>query len=183
MRYFRNPDVKNLCLLLGLVTLGATIAGFLAGVGTGCLVLLVCLLFCGICLGHTLWRHRQMERLADYLRRITAGEHALDVRDNGEGELSILKSEIYKVTVMLGEYNDQLQAEKLQLADSLADISHQLKTPLTSMLMMTDLLSGEDLPADKREEFTRHIRIQLERIQWLVSSLLKCPGWTRGSSK
>ena len=173
MRYFRNPDVKNLCLLLGLVTLGATIAGFLAGVGTGCLVLLVCLLFCGICLGHTLWRHRQMERLADYLRRITAGEHALDVRDNGEGELSILKSEIYKVTVMLGEYNDQLQAEKLQLADSLADISHQLKTPLTSMLMMTDLLSGEDLPADKREEFTRHIRIQLERIQWLVSSLLK----------
>ena len=113
MRYFRNPDVKNLCLLLGLVTLGATIAGFLAGVGTGCLVLLVCLLFCGICLGHTLWRHRQMERLADYLRRITAGEHALDVRDNGEGELSILKSEIYKVTVMLGEYNDQLQAEKL----------------------------------------------------------------------
>ena len=48
MRYFRNPDVKNLCLLLGLVTLGATIAGFLAGVGTGCLVLLVCLLFCGI---------------------------------------------------------------------------------------------------------------------------------------
>ena len=41
------------------------------------------------------------------------------------------------------------------------------------MLMMTDLLSGEDLPADKREEFTRHIRIQLERIQWLVSSLLK----------
>lgn len=87
-----------------------------------------------------------MERLADYLRRITAGEHALDVRDNGEGELSILKSEIYKVTVMLGEYNDQLQAEKLQLADSLADISHQLKTPLTSMLMMTDLLSGEDLP-------------------------------------
>ena len=115
MRYFRNPDVKNLCLLLGLVTLGATIAGFLAGVGTGCLVLLVCLLFCGICLGHTLWRHRQMERLADYLRRITAGEHALDVRDNGEGELSILKSEIYKVTVMLGEYNDQLQAEKLRL--------------------------------------------------------------------
>ena len=72
MRYFRNPDVKNLCLLLGLVTLGATIAGFLAGVGTGYLVLLVCLLFCGICLGHTLWRHRQMERLADYLRRITA---------------------------------------------------------------------------------------------------------------
>ena len=74
---------------------------------------------------------------------------------------------------MLGEYNDQLQAEKLQLADSLADISHQLETPLTSMLMMTDLLSGEDLPADKREDFTRHIRIQLERIQWLVSSLLK----------
>lgn len=173
MRYFRNPDVQSLCAMLAAATLLLTAAGFGAGAVTGWFVLAACLLLDILCLAHTLWRHRQLDKLVEYLRRITAGEYALDVRDHSEGELSLLKSEIYKVTVLLSEANDQLQKEKLQLADSMADISHQLKTPLTSMLMMTDLLRDETLPAEKREEFTRHIRIQLERIQWLVSSLLK----------
>ncbi len=100
-------------------------------------------------------------------------EYSLDVRDNEEGELSILKSELYKMTVMLSENAGLLQREKTELADSLADISHQLKTPLTSMMVMADLLQDAQLPAAKREEFTERIRAQLERIQWLVSSLLK----------
>ncbi len=173
MRYFTSPAMHSLCALLGGTTLLLAAAGFGAGMTTGWFVLGAAVLLDLVCIGHTLWRHRQIDALADYLRRITAGEYALDVRDHCEGELSLLKSELYKVTVLLSEANEKLQAEKLQLAESIADISHQLKTPLTSMLMMTDLLGEEDLPADKREEFTRHIRIQLERIQWLVSSLLK----------
>ena len=55
----------------------------------------------------------------------------------------------------------------------MADISHQLKTPLTSMLMMADLLQDSELPEEKRREFTGRLRAQLERIEWLVSSLLK----------
>lgn len=173
MRYLRCADVKRLLLLLAALTAVCTTAGLAAGAAAGWAVLAVCLLFSGVCLGNTLWRHRQMARLADYLRRITAGEYSLDIRDHTEGELSLLKSEIYKVTMMLSEYNERLQREKRQLADSMADISHQLKTPLTSMLVMTDLLSQEGLPAEKREEFTRHIRRQLERLEWLVSALLK----------
>ncbi|HIW73010.1 MAG TPA: HAMP domain-containing histidine kinase [Firmicutes bacterium] len=119
------------------------------------------------------WKYRQIGRLADYLTRINAGEYDLDVRDNAEGELSILKNEIYKTTTRLAEYNETLRREKVRLADAMSDISHQLKTPLTSMMVMADLLRDDSLPAGKREEFTARLLAQLERIQWLVSSLLK----------
>ena len=61
----------------------------------------------------------------------------------------------------------------MKLTNAISDISHQLKTPLTSMLVMVDLVSDRNLDESKREEFTRNIRVQLERIEWLVSSLLK----------
>ena len=74
---------------------------------------------------------------------------------------------------MLSEQKNLLQQDKIQLTDAISDISHQLKTPLTSMMVMTDLLSDASLPETIRVEFTHNIRIQLERIEWLVSSLLK----------
>lgn len=124
-------------------------------------------------LGFTIKRYRQISQLSIYLNRIASGEYGLDLRDNVEGELSALKNDIYKVTVMLAHQADLLQKDKLYLADTLADISHQLKTPLTSMMVMTDLLEQPDLPAEKRREFTGHIRSQLQRMEWLISSLLK----------
>ncbi|GGF98871.1 hypothetical protein GCM10010913_20780 [Paenibacillus aceti] len=114
-----------------------------------------------------------MEKLSGYLRNIASGNYTLDVRDNEEGELSILKNEIYKVTLRLSEQSTLLQQDKLRLTDAISDISHQLKTPLTSMLVMVDLLSHPELPDAKRTEFTNNIRIQLERIEWLITSLLK----------
>ena len=74
---------------------------------------------------------------------------------------------------MLSEQGSLLQQDKIKLTNAISDISHQLKTPLTSMMVMADLLSDANLPAAKRAEFTQNIRIQLERIDWLVSSLLK----------
>ncbi|MRX74268.1 sensor histidine kinase [Bacillus lacus] len=118
-------------------------------------------------------RYKKLEKLADYLRIISSGEYSLDVRDNEEGELSILKNEIYKVTLRLSEQGLQLQRDKSKLTDAISDISHQLKTPLTSMMMMSDLLQNMDLEREKRSEFTRNITVQLERMDWLVSSLLK----------
>lgn len=121
----------------------------------------------------TRWRYTEIENLSSYLRQISNGNYKLDVRDNQEGELSILKNDIYKVTLMLSEHSALLQHDKVQLTNAISDISHQLKTPLTSMTVMADLLSEPELPPEKRTEFTRNIRIQLERIGWLVSSLLK----------
>ncbi|NMF06680.1 sensor histidine kinase [Clostridium beijerinckii] len=115
----------------------------------------------------------ELEKLSGYLRRICNGEYSLDIRDNEEGELSILKNEIYKVTLMLSKQGELLKKEKIQLADAISDISHQLKTPLTSMRVMSDLLSDNDLEAEKRIEFTNNIEMQLDRMQWLLTSLLK----------
>ena len=97
----------------------------------------------------------------------------MDIRDNEEGELSILKNEIYKVTLMLSKQGEFLKRDKERLADAISDISHQLKTPLTSMMVMIDLLGEENLEIEKRMEFTKNIEIQLERMEWLLTSLLK----------
>jgi len=90
-----------------------------------------------------------------------------------EGELSILKNELYKLSLTLNSQAELLLRDKTYLADSLSDISHQLKTPLTSMLMMVDFLEEDSLPEDKRKEFLRNISIGLERLEWLVQALLK----------
>ncbi|GIO22767.1 sensor histidine kinase KdpD [Oceanobacillus sp. J11TS1] len=119
------------------------------------------------------WRYQKMIQLSGYLRKIMAGDTSLDVRDNTEGDLSILKNEIYKMTRMLSEQQEGLQKDKEKLTDAISDISHQIKTPLTSMTVMADLLSDPNLEAEKRREFTLHISKQLERMEWLVSSLLK----------
>jgi signal transduction histidine kinase len=121
----------------------------------------------------TLTRYKRISELSDYLTRIHNGDYHLDVRDYQEGELSILKSEIYKVTLRLVEQNELLLNDKRYLADALSDIAHQLKTPLTSMSVMADLLSSGSLPEEKKIEFTHNIDRQVERMRWLVTSLLK----------
>lgn len=111
--------------------------------------------------------------ISEYINRLLNKDYALDIIDNDEGTLSSLKNDIYKVTVMMKEQNEMLKQDKMLLANNLADISHQLKTPLTSMLLMSDLLDSDELTKDERKEFLRVIKSQLKRIEWLVSSLLK----------
>lgn len=118
-------------------------------------------------------RYRDIKALSDYLAGIYNGSPTLDIRDNKEGELSILKNDIYKVTKTLAEQSELLKKDKQYLADTLSDISHQLKTPLTSMYVMADVLSMPDIPEQKREECLGNILNQLKRIEWLVTSLLK----------
>lgn len=118
-------------------------------------------------------RYKKIKELSNYLAAVYSGQSAMDIRDNTEGELSILKSDIYKMTLMLSEQSELLKRDKQYLSDTLYNISHQLKTPLTSMFVMTDLLSDPNLPRDQHEVFLGNILNQLKRIEWLVSSLLK----------
>jgi len=173
MSIFRNKEIKHHLLIQAALSVTGTAAlcfvcplAALIGAVTAALMLICMIIFYN-------WRYRQLAALADYLKNVNSGNYALDMRDNDEGELSILKNEIYKVTVTLRQQNESLKEEQKQLANALSDISHQLKTPLTSLFMMTDLLCEASLPDEKRSEFTIKIRSQLDRIQWLVSSLLK----------
>ncbi|EPY03821.1 integral membrane sensor signal transduction histidine kinase [Paenibacillus alvei TS-15] len=169
----RNREIQILLAVMGTISAAAIVTAAFILPAALALVVILSLLLIGSCLAFTRWRYRELEKLSVYLREISSGNDSLDVRDNQEGELSILKNDIYKVTLMLSEQRSLLQRDKMQLTDAISDISHQLKTPLTSMTVMADLLSSADLPPVKRMEFTHNIRIQLERIDWLVSSLLK----------
>ncbi|MDF2649842.1 MAG: histidine kinase [Paenibacillus sp.] len=169
----RNPEIKiMLVVMCSISLLGMVIASFYS-IFAVVMVFILSASLIGSSFLFTRRRYRDIEMLSGYLRQISGGDYSLDVRDNQEGELSILKNDIYKVTLMLSEQSSILQHDKIQLIDAISDISHQLKTPLTSMMVMADLLSDVELPIGKRKEFTHNITIQLERIDWLVSSLLK----------
>jgi signal transduction histidine kinase len=136
------------------------------------LVGLVCTGFVLLLMSYQRAVSTQVAGLSTYLRQIEAGDYALDVRDNGEGSFSLLKNDLYKVTVRLREQAELLQKDKTALSNLIADISHQVKTPLTSMGVLTDLLA-EDPPEEDRRAFVERLRAQLGRIQWLVAALLK----------
>ncbi|UOQ49083.1 HAMP domain-containing histidine kinase [Gracilibacillus caseinilyticus] len=170
----RNREIQRFVLTQTIICLSSTVLmAIFVSLQAALFLLIVTALVFIVSLYFTKERYREIEKLSSYLRKISSGDYKLDIRDNHEGELSILKNDIYKVTLMLSEQSSYLQQEKIRLTDAISDISHQLKTPLTSMMVMADLLSDPNLNEAKREEFTRNIRVQLERIEWLVSSLLK----------
>ena len=118
-------------------------------------------------------RNKEILKLTNYLKKINEGIYDLEILDNTEGELSILKNEIYKTTICLKESVENLKREKLIIKENLANISHQLKTPLTSIMIMLDTLLEEDVPINKQKEFLRDSRDQIENINFLIIVLLK----------
>ena len=114
-------------------------------------------------------RYRDIGKLNDYLVRVLEDNEDNEILDQEEGELSILKTNIYKTTSTLKYQKELISDDKKNLAAAIADISHQLKTPLTSMMVMNDLLVDEH----KRCEFLQTQSSQLNRMNWLIQTLLK----------
>lgn len=115
-------------------------------------------------------KKNEVTQLSSNIRKIIDGQK-VDIRDNKEGVWCILKNDIHTLASLKSEQTDALVRERDLLADTLADISHQLKTPLTSMTLMMDLL--EYAPPEKKAEFMSTIRSELTHMEWLVSALLK----------
>jgi signal transduction histidine kinase len=128
-------------------------------------------------------QYRKIRKIDQYLYKVLNNNYSLDIREYEEGDISNLKNDIYKVTVRLKNMNENSLEEKKYLENILSDISHQIKTPLTSMYVINDLLMKDDMDNKIRKDFLNKNRFQLERIEWLVTSLLKMSRLDSGSVK
>ena len=139
-----------------------------------CAVVLV--LFSGVLFGAyeaALAQRRQTaKRLCDDIDLILRGEDRIDFDEYREGELSVLAAEIHKMTVRLREQNAALRKEKQFAKEAMEDISHQLRTPLTSVMMILGLMGGPDLAETERMEYLRELYELLSRMKWLIETML-----------
>ncbi len=116
----------------------------------------------------------KIKEIEKYIEEINNKNYALDIQGNDEDELSVLKNELYKITIMLKEQAENSKNDKLNLKKSLEDISHQLKTPLTSITIMLDnILDNPNMDVDTRNEFIKDIHREVSNINFFIQSLLK----------
>ncbi len=117
--------------------------------------------------------YKKIGSLSKYTNEILNNRYNLDIREYEEGDISNLKNDLYKMTIKLKEQNELSKKDKQYLEETLSDISHQLKTPLTSMYVINEILYDNEITDDKRKELLLKNKSQLERIEWLITSLLK----------
>lgn len=173
MKMLRNPEIKKSLLCYLILTLVLSVGAFVISVPCGIYVLCTCLLFVAI---YLLIMHRRCKRIAELserIDRILHGESDISFEAYTEGELGVLQSEISKMTVRLREQQQRLINDKVYLADSIADISHQIRTPLTSINLIVDFLSQPELDEQRRMELVHELDVLLSRIDWLIVALLK----------
>lgn len=119
-------------------------------------------------------KNKKLAEITNYIEQINQKNYSLDIHDNTEDELSILKNEIYKTTIMLKEVAENAKNQELSLKNSLEDISHQLKTPLTSITIMLDnIIDNPDMDRNTRSEFLKDCKKEIVSINFLVQALLK----------
>ena len=117
---------------------------------------------------------KEIDKIIRLLEKINHKDYELNIDELSEDKLSILREEIYKTTIMLKENADNSLKDKINLKNSLQDISHQLKTPLTSINIMLDNISDDpNMKLEVREEFIRHIKREMANITFLVQAILK----------
>lgn len=119
-------------------------------------------------------KNKEILQIAKYIEEINNKNYSLDIDDLSEDELSYLKNEIYKTTIMLKENAENSLYDKVELKKSLEDISHQIKTPLTSILVMLDnIIEDPDMDEEVRLDFAMDIKRNINNINFLIQVLLK----------
>jgi len=126
-------------------------------------------------------QYKKINEIDNYMNNILNNDYSLDIREYIEGDISNLKNDIYKMTVKLKEQTENSKKDKLYLEETLSDISHQIKTPLTSMYVINDILMDDKIYENDKKEFLIKNKTQLQRIEWLVTSLLKMSRLDSGS--
>lgn len=173
MWIFRNREVKRQAAGAVILTALFTAAAAFVSRSAALAVFISSLLWAGAGLFRQFQRYQEMRSLAEQIDEILHGEEVPELGHYQEGDLEILRNEIQKMTVRLREQAELLQREKLSLADALADISHQIRTPLTTLNLLLERLKNPELEERQKRSMLREAGILLERIQWLVTALLK----------
>lgn len=138
-----------------------------------CVVILIFLLLI-IFFKYNSKKDKELRDITNYIEQINKKNYELKIDSISEDELSILKNEIYKTTIMLKEAAENSKLDKKNLKKALEDISHQIKTPLTSMLIMLDNLTDDpDMDAATRNEFIKDIKREVVNINFFVQTILK----------
>lgn len=171
--FFYNKELQRGIWLLVAVTVILTTVGFCISPVCGCLVLLSCILISGVHLSTEFYRYRRLQKMSDDLDNLLISGTPLPIREYEEGELSILANQIQKITLRLTEAAEAVKEDKVYLADSLADISHQLRTPLTAMNLTATMLRSKALSHERQIGLVKELQGLLTRTEWLVESLLK----------
>lgn len=169
---FRNQEFRKLAWLFVLVTVILAAIGFALSVAAGLLVLISALIFGGLFYSTAKTRYQKIAQISDQIDQVLHNEDHLFIEELDEGELSILQSEIAKMTLRIREQNAALKREKENLAESLADIAHQLRTPLTSVNLLLSL-AAESPDERTRKRNLREIEALLLRMDGLITALLK----------
>lgn len=119
-------------------------------------------------------RKNAIVQLQDYMDKISRGNYDLEINDNSEDELSSLKNSLYKIMVYMKEQADSARIKKVMLAQSVSDISHQLKTPLTSTQILLDNLNDNpDMEYATRKKFIYEALNQVNGMSWMIVTMLK----------
>ncbi len=138
----------------------------------------------GIYLIYIITQEKKIAEINEYIKQINNKNYILKIEENDNGELSKLRNELYKTTVLLKETAEISEKEKENLSTAIADISHQLKTPLTSIRIMLDNIQDDpDMEKEVREDFLREISKQIDWISSLVVALLKIAKFDAGTIK
>lgn len=173
LKYLRNKEIKRLVIISAVLTVVLSCASLLLSISAAAAVFCVSLIFSVFFLGYTVQRYRRIEEMSNKIDLVLHGDDSSLYNDFSEGELAVLQSEIAKLTVRLREQSDRLRKDKVYLADSIADISHQIRTPLTSLNIFVSMLSENDFSPEKRNEKLSEMQKLLHKIEWQINALLK----------
>ena len=174
MNFLRNPEVvKTLCLQI-FISVSAIVVAFIWEQRFGVFTLVFATL---LLLTSTVSTYIRYKRIYDLSVDIDCILHGNDMNLSfdkyHEGELAVLQSEIHKMTMRLREQRWQLEDDKRYLANALADISHQVRTPLTSINLLVGMLSESNISDEERMKLMHELLSLLSRVDWLITTLLK----------
>ena len=173
MKLSNNPEIRKFLAVTVIPSLLLCfITAFYSMFTAVCILILSSFLIISF-LVFTKKRYNRINTLDESIDKILHGNDTINIKSFGEGELSILESDVQKMLVRLRDQKDILEKERTFLADSIADISHQLRTPLTSINLILSLIESPDISSERRDELLRELSSLITKTEYLVSVLLK----------